>query len=556
MKKIMVVPIDDRPVQMYNLEQAALASGIEILFPPKHLIETKIDQTLSGTGFKFGNPLGLRDWIRANKNSVDGFIISADQLASGGLIGSRALKTGTGAPPSLSVAKTYLDVLKELPTNKPRFVFDTIMRLASSTFVQGLTMTEYANIRNYSQVARQSFWTVNDIINNYERGTNGVNINYSSYGLSLTLKNQVVAARKRKFLLNEHLIQVGEQGGYDYLVIGLDDAAKTGVQLNEAGWLKARMHWGLKQSEVEGEAILAEADGLAHTLLARMSKVLNGAPTQRVKVHYYGPASERDGYDYFEHETRKTNVDKHIKLMGGVLVGDTDACDVEVLVSLPGATATNRANLVTRISNNATIKMPTIVIDDQIAVGNTVQADAILAGGKASTLLSYSGWGTFGNSVGIGMGAGLSRLHYLRTNSGDPDMKAAANAQLRTLYRSFVKDVGYLKKWEPSMYLRGWIVDTLSPAVNGGVKQPNAYLNFKAHKLTDSQINQIDNQIRYLMNQYESGTAFPAFRSKPILGSLQQSVSYTTTGTYAFSDYSIPWGRSYETDCKPKISLI
>lgn len=83
---------------------------------------------------------------------MDGFIISTDMLAYGGLIGSRQLREdGGGTYPAYDEQTTHLlDVIRDIKTKYPRkplFVMDTIMRLATTSFADGLALDAYNESR-------------------------------------------------------------------------------------------------------------------------------------------------------------------------------------------------------------------------------------------------------------------------------------------------------------------------------------------------------------------------------------------------------------------------
>src|SRR4051812_38653063 len=97
MKKVLYVPLDDRPVNLDDVILQGKSAGIEVITPNINAIQNRLDtqKTISGSTLlgtsspRFGQTSNIRKFILNNASFVDGFIISTDMLAYGGLIGSR-----------------------------------------------------------------------------------------------------------------------------------------------------------------------------------------------------------------------------------------------------------------------------------------------------------------------------------------------------------------------------------------------------------------------------------------------------------------------------------
>ena len=79
-KKILYVPIDDRPVNLSQVVQVAEKLGYKLLTPPEGIIGTK--------GFN-GDPDKMWAWVEENAPQADMAVLSTDALIYGSLVGSR-----------------------------------------------------------------------------------------------------------------------------------------------------------------------------------------------------------------------------------------------------------------------------------------------------------------------------------------------------------------------------------------------------------------------------------------------------------------------------------
>ncbi|MEI0739705.1 DUF4127 family protein [Paenibacillus sp. JTLBN-2024] len=178
MKKVLYVPLDDRPCNLDDVVVQARAAGIQVITPDAEDVKNRLDTEADAEGNTlldthspvFGDTDRIRRFIQKHILAVDGFIISSDMLAYGGLIGSRRFRTsGGGTYPDYDPETTgLLDVIREIKQtcpHKPVYVLDTIMRLATTVFVEGLTQSAYDEARAFAQQPARPlrnskrFWT-------------------------------------------------------------------------------------------------------------------------------------------------------------------------------------------------------------------------------------------------------------------------------------------------------------------------------------------------------------------------------------------------------------
>lgn len=134
--ELAIVPLDDRPANMYFPAMTAASAGVGTTFPPDEAIGTF---TTPGDGAAVG------DWL-LQQDDADGYVVSVSMLAYGGLIASR-----TGVM-SEAEARRNVAALRELRAENPGtpiYVYDTIQRLAV-TALGGNAAEYYELIRRWA----------------------------------------------------------------------------------------------------------------------------------------------------------------------------------------------------------------------------------------------------------------------------------------------------------------------------------------------------------------------------------------------------------------------
>lgn len=104
-RTVAYIPLDDRTDNTDYVEYEAAACGYTLVMPDRALYSTKLDgQPLNENGTRHGDQEALLQWVRKmDRDGCDTFLLSLDQLLSGGLVSSRAMAVGT--PWSLKTAR-------------------------------------------------------------------------------------------------------------------------------------------------------------------------------------------------------------------------------------------------------------------------------------------------------------------------------------------------------------------------------------------------------------------------------------------------------------------
>ena len=92
-KVIAYVPLDDRTDNMEDVVYLAEASGYQMVLPEGDTYCTKLDgQEPNSNGTQYGDREALMTWVQEmDRHGCDLFLLSLDQLFSGGLVNSRSV---------------------------------------------------------------------------------------------------------------------------------------------------------------------------------------------------------------------------------------------------------------------------------------------------------------------------------------------------------------------------------------------------------------------------------------------------------------------------------
>ena len=416
------IPLDNRPVNDMRPVWLGQSVGMTVLMPEESLYATRLDgQSPNPNGTTYGDREGLLTWLRENEDRCDVFVLSLDQLLSGGLVSSRALHNS-----DLRFEFSVIDYLSELAARKPVYVFDTMMRLASTVNYNGLGEREYLLLRGYGGKARAELTgealTLENIVAGYPYGADGTLLETELPAEALA---DYLAARERKLRLGDYLLRHAES--FRTVVIGVDDSVpKDSIQTNEIAYLTGLLG--------ENGTLFCAADELGMMGIARVYADLLPA-RMRVNLMFFG-GGENDYADSYDTATLRETVRYHMaELNMDEANGDGDA---DVLILTRGAEQADEDAFLNVWRSNSRQGRFTILLDasgGKFWSGDTAYAMSIVY------TLGYSSWGTAANALGIGLSMGLTRWGWLRYET---ECSTADNvAFTKTIAFAFVKDIAY-----------------------------------------------------------------------------------------------------------------
>ena len=420
------IPLDDRPVNVERIEYLAASAGITLLMPESPLFATRLDGQPQNSGGQIGDRKALLEWLKSVERKADIFVISLDQMLSGGLVGSRWLDNT-----DLTFEYEVADYIITLTKKKQVCLFDTVMRLASTTGFGGYGMNEYSALRSYAAAARKQLagdaLTVENIIAGYRTGSDGTIIPTSLPEKALT---KYFSSRSRKLRLADYIFR--NSGDDMFCFVGIDDSTpQISIQTNEINYITSLL--GANGSLFTG------TDELAMMCFSRLTTDRLG--TLSVSTEYFGGA-ENQAADSFDVDSLAVCLEKHYDGMRLVRADDTGA-DLHVLVLTRPVTDNNAVNsqkLINAYKKYSADGKPIAIIDisgDPATLANRL----IGSGADLGYVFGYSSWNTAANSIGISLSNAACRLAHLKYGEADTDENRAGF--VRSIVFSFCKDIGY-----------------------------------------------------------------------------------------------------------------
>ena len=332
---IAYVPLDDRPDNEERVVYLANSLGYALHMPERNDYRTALDgQPLNENGTQYGDRAALYEWVLAQETAgCDRYILSVDQLLSGGLVSSRSM---TGEQPvTLSDGRTVTEaeLLAELievlaaDENNQVWLLDTVMRLAATTGYGGFGLNEYNALRTYGMAARPHLTgaelTVESIVADYPLGAEGQPIRVEAEEpLPEGAVENYLASRERKLRLSDGLFDdLRDTQGQFHVLIGIDDSSEEdSIQKNEIAYLRSRLR--------EGDALLSGVDDLAFKAVAKLYLQESGWAGAAASVQYFGGTEDQPACAY-DYQPLTVIMEEHFDFFGLRL---SEEAELEILV--------------------------------------------------------------------------------------------------------------------------------------------------------------------------------------------------------------------------------
>lgn len=452
---IAYVPLDDRTDNMEDVVYLAEASGYRVVMPEGDVYCTKLDgQTPNQNGTPYGDREALFTWVREmDEAGCDLFVLSLDQLFSGGLVNSRSVSQawpltfpdGTRLTEE-EAFREYILSLSRDPDNRV-YLFDSVVRLSPTVGYRGFDVEEYYGLREYGMVARPELTgealTMENIFAAYPYAADGVTPAEDALGsdkfrsaITPEILEEYLGVRRRKLTLLDGVITAMESapGGQIQLLIGIDDSSNTtNIQYNELSYLQKRLG--------PDTALMAGLDSLARLLVGRIAQERYDYSVQ-ASVRYIGGTEERPSSE-FDRYTLSEVVDLHMDLFRARRTAEEDA-ELQILImtapDVPEKAADYCEELVSRLEENLKHRVPTVLIEaSNDAYGDALE-QALLARVPFGELVAFAGKYDQANVTGAAFAMGFSRYLYLRCCEEKSDgcdlaqVRQMANSMLLTEY--------------------------------------------------------------------------------------------------------------------------
>lgn len=450
---IAYVPLDDRPDNVERVAYLTESLGYTLAMPEADLYSTKLDsQPANENGTQYGDMAALCEWVLEQEAAgCDRYILSMDQLLSGGLVNSRhTAETMTVTLPD-GTEMTDLELMTALlgelarDENNHVWLLDSVMRLAPTTGYAGFGIEEYNALRAYGAEGRPALTgqdlTAEAIQADYRLGGDGREIPLADFGLTETVVEEYLSARGRKLALAERMMQTVQCGGYENfrVLIGIDDSSEEdSIQKNEIAYLRSLLR--------EGDALLSGVDDLAFKAVTQLYLEEVGWEGASVSVRYFGGTEDRPACDY-DYLPLTEIMEEHADFFGLTLDESTARparTALEILVLTQPADETLKAacckQLVDALNECRSENRPVILIDASNGRYEASCYEKLTKETELGYLLSYAGFLDMAIVTGTALSHGVARYAFLQNGERT---ETTERAFLRTLADSVIKDFCY-----------------------------------------------------------------------------------------------------------------
>lgn len=429
MKKIIVIPLDERPCN-YNFNQF-MTEGIpyDIVVPPMNIMGDKKQP---------GDSDLIIDWLKKEAKTANGIVVALDTILYGGIIPSRLHHH------SMEVLQERLNVLREIKEdNKDLVIYAYQLLMRNPQYSSAEEEPDY-----YADYGREIHLT-------------GVYEHKEELGI-LTESEKIDYKRVKDFVpqeflkdyldrrlinseLNKDFLALVKEGVVDFAIIPQDDSSPYGYTAID----QRKTRKMIEDENLELKVYMYPgADEVTNTLL---SKLILHFENKRPLVYIkYSSVGEGKIIPLYEDRYLAETVKYQVLAAGGLIVDDLNSADLVLLINTPPEAMREAASI-----NNRTIEYdsfrtlveyvefadyvikdlnkPVIIGDVAYANGGDLHLFKLL---KQKDLLfkvaAYAGWNTSSNTLGTAIPQGIFAWLY-------PNRKE--NEDFLAL--RYVEDVGY-----------------------------------------------------------------------------------------------------------------
>lgn len=441
------VPLDDRPDNVERVQYLAWSLGYDLQMPQADDYRTRLQgQSLNENGTQYGDRADLYQWVlEQEENGCDRYILSMDQLLSGGLVNSRSMWEHEAVTLSDGTTLTEPELLSLLletlarDGNNQVWLLDSVMRLAPTVGYDHWDLDGYNALRSYGMAGRPVLegqaLTVENIEADYRLGSDGSQLSLGEFGLEEWEVEEYLSARSRKLELAGQMMETVTGDGYGnfHVLIGIDDSSEEdSIQKNEIAYLRSLLR--------QGDALLSGVDDLAFKAVTRLYLDEQGWDGATATVRYYGGTEDQPACAY-DYKPLQEIMAEHFDFFD---LQESPDGELQILVltqPLDEAAAQNYCNSLSMDLRRCQIQgQPVIVIDAGNGRYGTMFHEILTEHTELGGFLSYAGFLDMAIVTGTALSHGVAR--YARLEAGRPS-DAENRAFARTLADSILKDFCY-----------------------------------------------------------------------------------------------------------------
>lgn len=441
MKRILFVPLDDRPATRETVLDLLPLTGAAWVTPPRDLL---------GHRRRAADVDSLFRWVEREAASADALIASAEVLIHGGLVASR-LSTA-----SMDVLWRRLDRLVKVAARVPAYLSAVNPRIPTGGSDEE---PEYwgpygDHLRDYSSALDAAEQT--DTAAKHAQALGALD------AVPSVVVDDLLRRRRRQVLLNIELLALAGRGLISALLIGQDDAEPYGFTRADLAVLRRFC----ERTGGDRAHVSIGADELSARLLARLVTDTT-AIAPRVAVRYTFPEARRSVPRY-EPQPLEQTVASHLAAAGCVVVDDEadivlwvhNFAGVQQRESIDqrGAPPAPVRQVAAALTESASRGIVCACADVRFANGaDDALVHALLVRENLAGLSGYAGWNTCSNTLGTVIAQAVL-VHFARSRLSEVRLR---QIRRRFLTRRLLDDWGY------QTVVRPWLSAQVVPSLGG-----------------------------------------------------------------------------------------
>lgn len=428
-KKIVVIPLDERPCNYTFNQLLVLETDYEVVVPPMEIL---------GDKKKAGNTELITQWLIEHAKDAYGAVIAVDTLVYGGIVPSRLHEDDTNTLiERLSVLKT----IKESNKNLKIFAYNLIMR--NPKYSSADEEPDYYGVWGREIHLHGVYKHKEDL--NIITEAEEANFEAIKKRLPQEYLDDYLLRRDKNTVVNNAFLTYIRDGIIDFGIVPQDDSSPYGLTALD----QAKIRKTIEDFDIELKAYMYPgADEVTNVLLARMVNEDHGY-RPNVFVKYSSVAAGRIiplYEDRYLHETLKYQ----ILAAGGMTATSAHEADIVLMVNAPSedmreASHYNEQSIVyeafrTLVEFVEYTKYAIEKLNKKVVIADVAYANGgdpkllkmLKQAGLLYKLSGYAGWNTSSNTIGTCLPQGMIHYYY-----GD------RKAHFDFLGLRYVEDVGY-----------------------------------------------------------------------------------------------------------------
>lgn len=319
MKKIVFVPLDERPCTfMYPQKLASMTNNINYVSVPKEFMGNikepgKIDK--------------IQDFLYKECKDADYVIIAIDTLLYGGIVPSRLHYDNEKA---LLERLNFIKEIKKINPKLTIYAYHLIMRCPSASgdseephyyALCGLQIHQIGYFEHLMETR-----PLNDQEKEiYEKAKAFIKDNdYQKY------VDDYLARRKINTIMNNHTLELVEDGSIDFLIIPQDDSAPYGLTAKDQMIVRSN----IEKKNLQLKALMyPDADAVGNALLVRAINHINGV-CPKIFVRY-NSCNNGNIIPNYEDRPVSESIKYQIMATGSIQIPEYSMADIILMVNLP-----------------------------------------------------------------------------------------------------------------------------------------------------------------------------------------------------------------------------